>query len=326
MAASEQPRQWMRSRTPRWTRRSKAVIVFTQILCPIDFSETATRALVHAAALARWYDARLTVIHVVPVFEDNMQSPFPFKGDEGRTPYAPVRADVLEQMRRSTEQAGAAALDPTLLAEEGRTHAAIIDRAAAIHADLLVMGTHGRGGFNRLLLGSLAEKVVRTAPCPVLTVPPSVSRAPATAVVFKSILCPIDFSPSSLKAFEYALDLGRQADGSVTALHALEYMDEEEPCEHVDAGIRHYRQQVVDHARQRLHALATEHAQAWCAINEAIAIDRAYKAVLQRASTDDTDLIVMGAQGRGSVELKLYGSNTQHVVRAATCPVLTVRA
>lgn len=229
-----------------------------------------------------------------------------------------MRADVLEQMRRSTEQAGAAALNPTLLAEEGRAHAAIIDRAAAIHADLLVVGTHGRGGFNRLLLGSLAEKVMRTAPCPVLTVPPSVPRPPAAEVVFKNILCPIDFSPSSLKAFEYALDLGRQADGCVTALHALEYMDEEEPCD-VDAGIRHYRQQVIDYARQRLHALATEHSQTWCAINEAIAIDRGYKAILQRASTHDTDLVVMGAQGRGSVELMLYGSNTQHVVRSAPC-------
>ena len=302
------------------------MIVFKQILCPIDFSETATRALAHAAALARWYDAQLTVIHVVPVFEDNMQSSFPFKGDDGRTPYAPVRADVLEQMRRSTEKAGAAALNPTLLAEEGRTHAVIIDRAAALQADLLVAGTHGRGGFNRLLLGSVAEKVVRTAPCPVLTVPPSVSRTPATQVVFKNILCPIDFSPSSLKAFEYALDLGRQANGCVTTLHAVEYVDEEEPCEHVDAGIRHYRQQVIDHARQQLHALATEHSQTWCAVNEAVAIGRAYKAILQRASTHDTDLIVMGAQGRGSADLMLYGSNTQHVVRAATRPVLTVRA
>jgi nucleotide-binding universal stress UspA family protein len=302
------------------------VIAFKRILCPIDFSETATRALAHAAALARWYDAQLTVIHVVPVFEENMQSSFPFKGDEGRTPYAPVRADVLEQIRRSTEQAGAAALSPTILAEEGRTHATIVDRAAALQADLLVVGTHGRGGVNRLLLGSVAEKVLRTAPCPVLTVPASIPHATSAQVVFRNILCAIDFSPSSLKAFEYALDLGRQANGCVTLLHALEYMDEDEPGEHADADIRHYRQQVIDHARRRLHTLATEPSQTWCAINEAVAIDRAYKAILQRASTPDADLIVMGAQGRGSVELMLYGSNTQHVVRAATCPVLTVRA
>lgn len=302
------------------------MIVFKQILCPIDFSETATRALAHAAALARWYDAQLTVIHVVPVFEENMHSSFPFKGDDDRAPYAPVRADVLEQMRRSTEQAGAAGLNPTFLAEEGRAHPAIIDRADAIHADLLVVGTHGRGGFNRLFLGSVAEKVVRTASCPVLTVPPSISRPAATEVVFKNILCPIDFSPSSGEAFRYALDLGRQAGGSVTILHALEYMDEEEPGEHVDAGIRQYRQHVIDHARQRLHALATEPSQTWCAINEVVAIDRAYKAILLRASAHDVDLIVMGAQGRGGAELMLYGSNTQHVVRAAPCPVLTVRA
>jgi nucleotide-binding universal stress UspA family protein len=301
-------------------------MAFKQILCPIDFSETASRALAHAAALARWYDARLTVIHIVPVFEDNMQSSFPLISNEARTPYAPVRADVLEQMRRSAEKAGATALNPTLLAEEGRTHAAIIDRAAAVHADLLVLGTHGRGGFNRLLLGSVAEKVMRTAPCPVLSVPASLPRTTTAQVVFKNILCPIDFSPSSLEAFEYALDLGRQANGGLTTLHALEYMDDDEPGEHADAELRQYRQQIIDRARQRLHALATGHSQTWCEINDIVVIDRAYKAILHRAATHDTDLIVMGAQGRGSVELMLYGSNTQHVVRGATCPVLTVRA
>lgn len=78
------------------------MIVFEQVLCRVDFSDTATRALAHAAAPTRWHDARLTIMHVVPVFEGNMQASFPFKGDEGRTPYAAVRADVPEQIRHDT--------------------------------------------------------------------------------------------------------------------------------------------------------------------------------------------------------------------------------
>ncbi|MQA31834.1 MAG: hypothetical protein GEU82_18700 [Luteitalea sp.] len=187
-----------------------------------------------------------------------------------------------------------------------------------------MLGTHGRGGFHRLLLGSVTEKVVRTAPCPVLTVPPSVPALTPAPIAFKNILCPIDFAPSSLKALAYALDLGRQANGCVTVLHALEHMDDEEP--NVDVSVRDHRQHVIDGARQRLHALVPEESRSSCDVDEIVTIDRAYKAVLHRAATVGTDLIVMGAQGRGGVELMLYGSTTQHVVRAATCPVLTVRA
>lgn len=310
----------------RYAEKSKTVIAFRHLVCPIDFSETATRALAYATALAKWYEAQLTVVHVVPVFDESMESSLPLVKDERRTPYAPIRADVLAEMRRVTEQVGAAALNPALLAEEGRTHAVIVSRAASEQADLLVLGTHGRGGFNRLLLGSVAEKVMRTAPCPVLTVPPSVPPMTPAPITFKKILCPIDFAPSSLKAFAYALDLGRQANGCVTVLHALEHMDDEEPNEHVDASVRDHRQQVIDGARQRLHALVSEESRSWCDIDEIVTIDRAHKATLHRAATVGTDLIVMGAQGRGVVELMLYGSSTQHVVRAATCPVLTVRA
>jgi nucleotide-binding universal stress UspA family protein len=302
------------------------VIEFTRILCAIDFSDTATRALVYAAALATWYESKLTVLHVVPAFEASMVSPLPRLDGEHRTPYAPVRADVLTDMRSAVERIGASALEPALLAEEGRPHRGIVDCATARQSHLLVLGTHGREGFNRLFLGSVAEKVVRTAPCPVLTVPPTATPTTLADVAFKRVLCPIDFSPSSLRALAYALDLARQANGSVSVLHALEYMDPEEPGEHVGVDIRRNRQHVIDHARERLHAQLGRESRTWCEIEEVVVISRAYKAVLQRAAETDVDLIVMGAQGSSGIELMLYGSNTQHVVRAATCPVLTVRA
>jgi nucleotide-binding universal stress UspA family protein len=239
---------------------------------------------------------------------------------------ATIRHEVLADMRRAIERAGAGGLDPVLLTEEGRAHTVIVNRAAALRADLLVMGTHGRGGFVRMFLGSVTEKVLRTASCPVLTVPPSAPADMAAPVVFKKILCPVDFTPSALMAFQYALELGRQGGGCVTVLHALEYMDPEEPCEHVDFDIRKHRQHMLDHARDRLHALVTGEPRTWCDIEEVVAVNRAYREILQRATDSAIDLIVMGAQGAGGVELMLYGSNTQHVVRASPCPVLTVHA
>lgn len=300
------------------------MIAFRHILCPIDFSDASARALTYATAFAVWYEAQLTVLHVATTFDEPL-APVPI-GDATRAPYPGSRDHIMAKLGRSIAQAGATAVKARPLAQEGIATELIVNCGAAMKADLLVMGTHGLGGFHRLLLGSVTEKVVRTATCPVLTVPPSAPATTARPILFKKILCPIDYSPSSLKALEYALELGRQADGRVTVLSALEHMDPEEPCEHVDIDIRRNRQHFMDHARERLHVQLAGEPQTWCAIEEVVAINRAYKEILQRAAAADVDLIVMGAQGSGGVELMLYGSNTQHVVRAATCPVLTVRA
>lgn len=300
------------------------MIRFNHMLCPIDFSATSLDALTYAVALATWYEARLEVLHVVPAFAD---ASVPVRSGPSDASQEPTSRDaVVSEIHRVLDAADATGLHPTVLAQEGRAHEVIVSRALAQPADLLVMGTHGRSGVNRLLLGSVAEKVLRTAPCPVLTVPPAATEKKAATVTFKSILCAIDYSPSALEALRYALELGRQAGGCVTVLYALEYMDPEEPCEHVDFDIRKRRQHFIDHARERLHGQLAQESSTWCEIKEVVAIDRAYKAVLQHAAASHADLIVMGAQGTTGLELLVYGSNTQHVVRAATCPVLTVRA
>ena len=300
------------------------MVEFKNILCPIDLSDASVRPLAYAAAFARWYGARLTVLHVVPTF-DPMQVRSGSLGDPVRIVYPMPREEVLEELRRALDAAGIATLDVTLAAEAGDAGATIVDRAVVIPADLLVMGTHGRSGFDRLLLGSVAEKVLRKAPCPILTMPP---HAPASApedVAFKQILCPVDFSPSALQALGFALDLARQADGSITVLHAIEWLAGEEPRAHAHFNVPEYRQYLVEDAHARLQALLAEEPRTWCGLEDVVVIGRAYREILEVASAREADLIVMGAQGRGGVGLTLFGSTTQQVVRAAACPVLTVR-
>jgi nucleotide-binding universal stress UspA family protein len=99
-----------------------------------------------------------------------------------------------------------------------------------------------------------------------------------------------------------------------------------DPCRQVALEGRRRHQQRIDQARDQLHALLAQEPATRCAIDEVVDIGRAYKAILRRATEEEADLIVMGAQGTAGVELMLYGSNTQHVVCAAACPVLTVRA
>jgi nucleotide-binding universal stress UspA family protein len=298
------------------------VIVFNQIICPVDFSESSVRALAYAAALARWYDAHLTVLHVVPTFE-SMQ----VRGDilEPIRVVTPMpRERVLEEMSRSLNLA---ALSPraSSVADTGDPQVTIIDQAFSKKADLIVMGTHGRRGFKRLVLGSVTEAVLRDAPCPVLTVPPHAPAAVSEAVTFKRILCPVDFSPSALQALGFALDLARQSDGRVTLMRVVEWLEEEEPRASTHFNVPEYRRYMLEDAQARLRNVVGEESRTWVEIDDVVVFGRAYREILRAAESKPADLIVMGAQGRGGIGLTLFGSTTQQVVRGATCPVLTVR-
>jgi nucleotide-binding universal stress UspA family protein len=296
------------------------MVEFERIVCPVDFSDASTRALTHAAALARWYEAQLTVLHVVPTFE-----PMQVRGDLGGpvqivTP--PTREQVVEEMRQSLNLS-ALAPQASAVAESGDPQTVIVDHAVTHEADLVVLGTHGRRGFRRLLLGSVTEAVLREAPCPVLTVPAHAAGV-SEAVSFKRILCPIDFSPSSLQALGFALDLARQSDGLVTLLHVVEWLAEEETRAVAQANVLDYRSHLFDDAQRRLRELVAGEPRTWVAIDDAVVFGRAHREILNTADTTPADLIVMGAQGRGGIGLALFGSTTQQVVRGATCPVLTV--
>jgi nucleotide-binding universal stress UspA family protein len=286
------------------------VVGFTHILCPIDFSESSTRALAHAVTLARWYESQLTVLHVVDV-------PVEFVSHE-------TREEVLNKMRQIVEDAGVSP-DAHLIAEAGDVSTAIVDQALTTRADLIVIGTHGRRGFKRLLLGSVTETVLHKAPCPVLTVSPHTKAASSDVVTFKGILCPIDFSPSALQALEFALDLARQAGGLVTLLHVVEWLAENEPHASALFNAPELRASMVNDAKQRLRSLVGEESRAWSEIDDVIVSGRAHREILRAADARSADLIVIGAQGRGGVGLALFGSTTHQVVRSAACPVLTVR-
>jgi len=300
------------------------VVEFRNILCPIDLSEASSRPLAYAIALARWYQARLTVLHVVPTF-DPIQVRTGAIGDHISLVTPMTRDEVLGELRRTVDAAGTGALDVALATDAGGAAGTIVDHAVRTAADLVVMGTHGRSGFERLLLGSVTEKVLRKSPCPVLTVPPHAGAATPDDVLFKRILCSMDFSPPALQALGFALDLARQANGTVTVLHAIEWLTEEEPGAPTNVDVSAYRQLLEGDARKRLQALLKEESRTWCETEELVIFGRAHREVLALAEARHADLIVMGTQGRGSVGLALFGSTTQHVVRTASCPVLTVR-
>jgi nucleotide-binding universal stress UspA family protein len=301
------------------------VVEFKNILCPVDLSELSVRTLAYAGAIAKWYDARLTALHVVPAFEPmDVRTGVPFEPVSMVYPIA--RDEVLEQMRQTVAAAGLGAGTVALTAEAGEAAATVVvDQAVAMHADLVVMGTHGRSGFDRFFLGSVTERVLRKAPCPVLTVPPHAPASPPSYVALRVILCPIDFSSAALEAFGFALDLARRSDASVVLVHAIEFLAEEEPLENAHFNVPEFRSYLLEDARQRLESLVSHEPPIKRGVRTLAVAGRAHHEILRIAADESADLIVMGAQGRGGAALALFGSTTQQVVRGASCAVLTVR-
>jgi nucleotide-binding universal stress UspA family protein len=220
----------------------------------------------------------------------------------------------------------------TTLVREGNVASEILTQATDMKADLLVMGTHGRSGFERLLLGSTTEKVLRKASCPVLTVPPHhPGAAPATPVLFKRILCPVDFSDCSMQALNYATSLAQESEAHLTVMHVMAH-DLGDTPEMYDTMITDGRLSLADYlrrredeARARLKEAVPETVAAYCQVETMMVRGKPGGEILRIAGEQQSDLIVIGVQGRGAADLMLFGSTTNHVVRASPCPVLTLR-
>jgi nucleotide-binding universal stress UspA family protein len=231
--------------------------------------------------------------------------------------------DLREELRLFVEPA-AAGVQVSCEAVEGNIVAAILERIRSLDCDLLVVGTHGHDALEKLVLGSVTEKLLHKASCPVLTVPPAPegeTRAPDS--VFRRILCPIDFSPASDEALAYAAGLAREDDGRVTLLHVVEGLADEPLDSHPDvaAALQHTTQR----RRARLrHSLPDDTAR-WVDGEPLVATGVAYQEILRVADEMRADLIVMGVHGRSGFSLLLFGSNARHVVRGASCPVLALR-
>ena len=186
---------------------------------------------------------------------------------------------------QAVHTAGVAIDQVDVAAEAGEPAAVIVDQASARRADLLVMATHGRSGFDRLLLGSVTEKVLRRAPCPVLTVPPHAADSP-DGVVLKTILCPVDFSPAALQAVGFAVDLARRANASVTFLQAIEWLAEEDPREPPHFNVPEFRLYLMQDAEEQLNALIAQQPRVERGCKATVVAGRAYREILRIAAED----------------------------------------
>jgi nucleotide-binding universal stress UspA family protein len=272
--------------------------MFRHILAPVDFSPLSALGLRYAGALARCSRARLTVL-----FADRYEPPPYFTAGRVAAFEAQFR-EWADEARAQLQDFIAGTLGETAsgaeaLVVEALPADAIRSAVESGGADLVVMGTHGRSGFNRLMLGSVAERVLRESRVPVLTV----RGDTAAPVTIRRILCPVNDSPAARRALDTAMAMAACFDGAVTVAHVREAA--------AGGGIPDLCSWIPDAQRSR------------CEIQE---LDRgnAAEEIVALASRLPCDLLVMGAQHRRFGDTTVIGATTARVVRHAPCPVLTV--
>lgn len=275
---------------------------FQRILVPTDLSDFATAAVRWAAMLERRLGAHLTVLYA-------NQPYVPFDVMEGPAAYAlqnaPEFRDRLDRDLReyvATHLSDIAPRVETRIVDEAPAKA-ILDAANGIDADLIVMTTHGRSGWQRVLLGSVTERVVHLSDRPVLCIPPEGEHHETPAI--RRILCPVNFTDIARTALETAAVLAETFDAELLVAHVAEISDDSDLSGEFEAW-------VEPHVRSR------------CRYSQIVASGDAAAETLRLANDAAADLIVVGAQHKRLTDLTVLGTTTQHVVRFARRPVLSV--
>ncbi len=288
------------------------------ILCPVDFSEFSVRAYHYALSLAEHYGAKVVAQHIVEL---------------SRYPYADYVASTgdFAEFCRTLQEGGQQrlgaflkahsheAIRPELVVHEGTAPDCILSYAQKHNANLIVMGTHGRRGYDRVVLGSVTNRVMRRASCPVLAIckpqQESITEGHERRHVhhLSRILFCTDFSDNSERALSYALSATDEYDAELTLLHVLE--DIRNPSK---------AQAAVATATGQLDKLVPAEIRKALKIKTAVRVGKPYQQIIELALEGHIDMVVMGVRGRGAMDLAVFGSTTYRVLQLGPCPVLAV--
>jgi nucleotide-binding universal stress UspA family protein len=286
-------------------------ISLARIMVLTDFSGASDLALQHAIALARRYEAKIYLTHIISAASYQLAEP-------GLAEY------TYQRMRQAAEQGLGDILvsgklrdvEHTTLILEGNIWPTVERLIREHQIDLLVTGTHGRGQMKKMLLGSVAKEVFRQANCPVFTVGPHVKSEAPHEVDLKNILLATDFGPGATRAAEYAFSLAQEHEARVTALRVVQ-----PAVAHTEEGEKKVRQASID----RMKELGCPECDDWCKTEFRVSFGDPAEEILRQARETNAELIVMGAKARKSLAGHVPLTVAYNVAAKATCPVLTVR-
>ncbi len=300
-------------------------ISLKNVLFATDFSAASEAALPYAAAIGRLYGSQLHVVHVM--------SPASYIAS---APIDPVTVESMHEAACSDAHHRMEALSSQLKTVPHHTYVrhgdvwqSLSDIIRTHEIDLLIVGTHGRTGVEKLVLGSKAEEILRQAPCPVLTVGSKVSGRAKLPMIegeekelspveisLRQIVYATDFSPESLAAAPFATSLAQEFQAKLTLLHVIE--------KYTDMA---RRPRPIDLALQRLERLVPEEASLWCSPRTSVQFGAPAECILHEALDSRADLIVLGvrsAAGHIGAATHLPWATAHKVIANAPCPVLTI--
>jgi nucleotide-binding universal stress UspA family protein len=293
-----------------------------RILCATDFSPASAPAWSFAQRLAPAAKAELVLVHVVasmpvPTIEG---SRIDVQGYQRLT--EEERRKALAELERSRDAAADHGLSVAVHVEDGPTAPAILAVADRMKADLLVVGTHGRTGLTRFLVGSVAEHLVQLSTRPVITVRPLPAQGALVQRPIRRILYPTDFSPIGRLGWPWVRTIAKATGAEVNLLHVLR---EELPDPDIDPAFHALvkdaiREEAWTRAHSFLNTVGFPRRQIHVDFVHGVESDEIVRAAVER----EADLIVMGTHGRTGLVRLALGSVARRVLHAAPCPVLAV--
>jgi nucleotide-binding universal stress UspA family protein len=273
-----------------------------RVLCATDFSDSAAAALEVAIALARPGKAEIRVIHVRP-------TPVPSGRPMACLAHRPgidekSRNDLMESLDRCGQPAIASGVVTQGVLLQGDAPDEIVREAKHTAADLIVMGRHSQGASNPWILGSVAERVLRIAPCPVVVVRPFPRRRGESP---RHVLCGLDLAETAAATLEYAVAVTNVLEADLLVLHVV-----------ADGG--------AEGARSAVAGVVARASATRVRVHERVVTGVPYEEILAAARDSGTDLVAVGSHGGGIVDRQFLGSTTLHLLRESECPVLVVPA
>jgi nucleotide-binding universal stress UspA family protein len=290
-------------------------VALNNILFATDFSPHSNAALPYVLALARQCGAKIYGAHVVPPEDYLFTAPdlWPAHLQQEKQLQQEVEGHLEEQLRGVPHK---------VLFDVGDIWNVLSKFISENDIDLVVIGTHGRTGARKLLMGSIAEKIFRQAGCPVLSAGPNVSGKLEREIQFRHILLATDFGEESLAALPFAISLAEENQAQLTLLHVVD----QGAADALDF------EKIMASTRRRLEELVPTDAKPWCDVECLIQFSNqqstAAECILATARNRAADLIVLGVRpthGALGTVTHLVHTTAQHIVAHATCPVLTVR-
>jgi nucleotide-binding universal stress UspA family protein len=285
---------------------------FQKILCPVDFFPGSLHAFDFALKLARNYDARVIALHVVEPVIPTVYEPA-FSVPDLTNELEKQSKRLMKELNAKAEKAGVPLKTEVRL---GDINTEIGDAVEKTKADLVVVGTHGSKGFERWLMGSVTEKLMRHCPVPLMVIGGR-RKAGTPPPGIDSILVTTDFSDGTSDAMKYAFSIAQESGAKIDLLHVIdEHVMVEAPSD--------VRESMIDGIRKKLDDLVPGTAKSRREANTTVATGTPYQAILKTAKKDKVGLIVMNVHGKGMLDRVLVGSTAERVVRGAECPVLLI--